>query len=1295
MANSEGFRECVICHVERDITTLTDQNICPFCVDVAPPPSEPAPFPRQSHQTSVKNEQAVTPPPESLEIEPYVPPQFDKQRAITHPQFELADQLLCQQDLLRFIQRFRPKYKAGWVHRDICRRLEQFVRDVEAGKGPRLLLMMPPRSGKLLADETLVPTPRGFVTHGELRAGDTVFHPSGKQVRVLAVSEKDVADVKITFSDGSTFFCHENHEWTLYNRMRNEWQTIETGHFLRPTRFGKGKQVISGGRGIYQLPVVAPLQYEGDSYLLHPYVLGAWLGDGSAGKPCITGAKRDFQIIDKIVSLGFPVSTICAHKTTGVLTTYFSGDGEQNAGLVSKKPGPVPGYMSQALEALGIFRSKRIPEQYQRLSVALRLELLAGLIDTDGTTDKNSRVSITTVSRALADDIVMLCEGLGFRPYLQEVQPTLSSSGIQGKKTCYVVGFQPTCEIPVVLVRKRVTRFAQQRRVSVVSVERVEPVRKGHCIQVDSPDGLYVVGRQMIVTHNSEISSRHFPAWVLGQHPDWEIIAASHTASLTLSFSRYNRDLLNDPAYQSVFPETRLDPASKSVENWNLMGGGGYLAAGRGTGITGRGCFSGNTLLQSLTHSDMIPISSVRVGDYVYGYDHAERRVRAVKVIAVCLSKTKRDFYEVEDIVCTDDHEFCTSLEGGYTEASGLRSNMSCVRKTEVQGVEDVPCVLLSIASKTLIGESLPQMRWEEGGTRCGVQEMPHGDASKGSEGYADLLSLQENVRTQEARIRALFTRLRGRTSVLLTNVSRQISKAKESISRGMSKLWSAFIRSGSKKVLLTQMLSGGKKEEGENGELRFGILRDKKASVEPERSSVRNVWAENIQGGSSSHRSRRGEQQGKQSGAVMLSMSQVLSHVDGVCAGQLEEHIQEADGEFVVDIQTESGNFFVGRAQLLVHNCHCLVLDDLVKDISEADSATVSDGTWEWYTSTAYTRLAPGGGVLGLMTWWSETDWAGRIQSTMETGEGDQFEIVKYPAINEEGDEYILEALPGRPIRQYGPFDTPPTQDLLPILTRRQGTAVHPERYDTQAMLRIKNNLIASGQKRIWQSLYQQNPVPDDGLFFTKDMFKYAPALPPRKRCHVYQAWDFAITEKNESDYTVGTTLYQDDQDNLYVADVRRFRSADSGYIIDMILDYAQEYEATLLGFEDGQIWKTMQSQFDKRCSEKRYYPSYEVLKPLTDKMVRAHPLRGRMQAGKVWFLDKAPWLVDTYTEMTRFPAGKHDDIIDSLSWSVRLTLGRHAPKPPQAPASRLKSWKSKLPGLTRGSRGASHLAA
>lgn len=318
----------------------------------------------------------------------------------------------------------------------------------------------------------------------------------------------------------------------------------------------------------------------------------------------------------------------------------------------------------------------------------------------------------------------------------------------------------------------------------------------------------------------------------------------------------------------------------------------------------------------------------------------------------------------------------------------------------------------------------------------------------------------------------------------------------------------------------------------------------------------------------------------------------------------------------------------------------HVLIIDDPVKDMEAADSQLIRDNTWEWYTSTAYTRIAPGGGVLGIMTLWNDDDWGGRTITYSENGEGDKFEIVRYPAINEGYDEY-QENETFSIVKKYPADPVPDNATLI----RKADSALHPDRYDTEMLLKIKRNLYASGQQRVWSALYQQNPAPEEGAYFTKDLFRYYSTPPRRRGNFIYQAWDFAIAEGQENDYTVGATILQDERDALHVLDVKRFKSADSIYIVDVILDYAAEFDADLLGFEDGQIWKTMQAQFDKRCEERRMYPTYEILKPLTDKKARANPLKGRMQAGKVYFPDKAPWLHDVYSELLRFPAGKHDD--------------------------------------------------
>ncbi len=375
-------------------------------------------------------------------------------------------------------------------------------------------------------------------------------------------------------------------------------------------------------------------------------------------------------------------------------------------------------------------------------------------------------------------------------------------------------------------------------------------------------------------------------------------------------------------------------------------------------------------------------------------------------------------------------------------------------------------------------------------------------------------------------------------------------------------------------------------------------------------------------------------------------------------------------------------GTMITGRGS------HILLIDDAVKDAEAADSQTIRDNIWEWYISTALSRLAPGGGVLVIMTLWNEDDLGGRLQQLANFEGADKFEVVKYPAINDQGDEYILE---DDSIVQI-PSPTPPPPGAK--LTRPMGTALHPERYTVESLLRRKATYYAQGQQRWWSALYQQNPSPEDGAYFTKEMFRFYVNPPYKLERNVYQGWDFAITETQQGDYIVGSCAEQDHKDNLFFTDIMRFKASDSFLIVDSILDFwVLHGSEALIGVEDGQIWKSIEAVFKRRCEERRLYPSYEVLKPYTDKFVRAQPLRGRMQQGKVWFPEKAPWFDVLRKEFLSFGGGgKHDDQVDSCSWAARLALNHAAPRLPEPKPH--ASWRDKLAATFRG-RGATHMAA
>lgn len=340
----------------------------------------------------------------------------------------------------------------------------------------------------------------------------------------------------------------------------------------------------------------------------------------------------------------------------------------------------------------------------------------------------------------------------------------------------------------------------------------------------------------------------------------------------------------------------------------------------------------------------------------------------------------------------------------------------------------------------------------------------------------------------------------------------------------------------------------------------------------------------------------------------------------------------------------------------------HILSIDDPIKNAEEAESVDIREKLWGWYQSTAYTRLAPGGGVLIIQTCWHDDDLAGRIIRAMkEDAEFDQFEIVKYPAIAEEDEQYRL-----------------------------KGQALHPERYPLEQLLRIKKTI----GPRHWSALYQQDPVGDEGAFFNREMFVYRTQEIDLARVNIVQTWDFAIGEKQHNDWTVGTTIAQDENDNLHVLEQVRIKTNDVAKIADAVIDMFEKHNVTAFGAEDGQIWRAMRETLRKRMVERKIYIPIDdegfKLQPLKDKQVRARPLQARMQLKKVTFPRGQTWVDDLMKECLRFPGGVHDDTVDSLAWGAVLAARQGPPKPFAVPKNRSeKTVKQKLNEFLRSGSG------
>lgn len=354
----------------------------------------------------------------------------------------------------------------------------------------------------------------------------------------------------------------------------------------------------------------------------------------------------------------------------------------------------------------------------------------------------------------------------------------------------------------------------------------------------------------------------------------------------------------------------------------------------------------------------------------------------------------------------------------------------------------------------------------------------------------------------------------------------------------------------------------------------------------------------------------------------------------------------------------------------------HILLIDDPIKNDEEADSPDVRAKLWNWYQSTAMTRLAPGGGILLIQTCWNDDDLAGRLQNAARTDPmADQFEVIKYPALSEEW-EYRDNST-GRILRFPDALEVvEPHVELL----RPPDMCLHEARYPVEALKRIKANI----QPRFWSALYQQNPVPDEGAYFRKTDFRYYITPPRAYGLKIFTAWDFAIGLKQQNDWTVGATVMQDENNILYVLSIVRFRGG-SLEIADAILDEARtwgELEGVdyKIGVEDGQVFRALEPMLQLRMTERKQWPTYEMLRPLTDKMARARPLQGRMQQGRVYWPDPRvqPWVNTAVTELLRFPAGVNDDIVDAVAWAVRMCVESTPPVAETQP--KIKSWRDQL---------------
>ena len=465
-----------------------------------------------------------------------------------------------------------PGFYMSHFHKWLCDKVQQFIETpCSNGVMDILLLSVPPQSGKQEALTNTILTTKGWRAFGDVHTGDYVYAPDGRAVRVLAeIPQSEPSTLNVHLSNGDVIKVHPNHEWVVHDKNKHRYVTVETRYMLEQgvdnsDRVPVGKR---GHRYRFHLPPVAPLDGPAVPLAVDPYVMGVWLGDGNTSKPEICAHPSDRTTLVEC-DKKYTVGSSWFHKTTGVEYHRYNK-------------------LRNDLRTYGLCYSdskhnKYIPEAYLTASKQQRLELLAGLLDTDGTLyARTKRYSFSTTDEGLRDTFRSLIATFGWHCSMSASEPKLSSSGIHGRRVVYSFEFNPTEYIPCRIERKQLHTFAKQQREAVIAITPAEP-EPGKCITVEG--GVYLTGRMLTPTHNSCTVTETLPSWFLGNNPEDAVIIAGYEGTFAESFSRRNRDKFNQFA-EDIFG-VRPNPNVQGVALWETEKGGKCRAAGLKAGITG------------------------------------------------------------------------------------------------------------------------------------------------------------------------------------------------------------------------------------------------------------------------------------------------------------------------------------------------------------------------------------------------------------------------------------------------------------------------------------------------------------------------------------------------------------------------------------------------------------------------------------------------------------------------------------------------------------------------------------
>jgi predicted phage terminase large subunit-like protein len=290
----------------------------------------------------------------------------------------------------------------------------------------------------------------------------------------------------------------------------------------------------------------------------------------------------------------------------------------------------------------------------------------------------------------------------------------------------------------------------------------------------------------------------------------------------------------------------------------------------------------------------------------------------------------------------------------------------------------------------------------------------------------------------------------------------------------------------------------------------------------------------------------------------------------------------------------------------------HLLLIDDPIKNIAEAESITYRENLWKWYRTVARTRLFQDGSIIIIMTRWHDDDLIGRLQEQS----GEPWEHIRLPAISEEDDK----------------------------LGREVGDPLCPEMFDLPELKTLQEE-VGGTTGRYWVALYQQRPSKEEGTTFKVEWWKYFEEVP--KLARTAQYWDTAFKKGKNTDWSTCLTMGRHET-GVVILDLWRGK-VEYPELLTMVKAKYHQYNPNAVKVEDAASGQSVIQSLTRDTS----IPIIKITAQ-GSKEQRANLITGIVEAGRVALPEKAPWLAVFLDEVTRFPGGKNDDIVDVLSYGV-----------------------------------------